>query len=103
MGKRIYLGNLPYTATEQQVRDFLAPRAVVGVELIADRETGRPRGFGFAEFAAESDAHGAVADRNGYELEGRPITVSLANEKPRGGGRARERDRRDDGGRRRRN
>lgn len=91
MGKRIYLGNLPYNTTEQDVRDFLAPRKAVAVELIADRETGRPRGFGFAEFETDSDAHGAVADRNGYELDGRPITVSLANEKPRGGAGARGR------------
>ncbi len=86
MAKRLYLGNLPYTSTAQDVRDFFSPRKVVDVELMVDRDTGRARGFGFVEMETDADAAASIAERNGQSIAGRAIVVSVANEKPRGQG-----------------
>jgi RNA recognition motif-containing protein len=61
-------------------------RSVVEVKLITDRDTGRPRGFGFVEMASEQDAEGAISDLNGYSMDGRPLTVNVARERTQGGG-----------------
>ncbi|HNR22982.1 MAG TPA: RNA-binding protein [Steroidobacteraceae bacterium] len=78
----IYVGNLPFTATEQDVRVlFEAHGTVESVKLINDRETGRPRGFGFVEMP-EGDAREAIQAMNGREMNGRTLRVNEAQERP---------------------
>lgn len=89
MGLRIYVGNLPFSADEEAVRQLFAQngRDVTEVKLITDRETGRPRGFGFVEMGSGEEAEAAISELNGYEMDGRPLTVNEARERaPRGGG-----------------
>lgn len=81
MNKRIYVGNLPYTSTEEDIRQlFESHGPVVSVALINDRETGRPRGFGFVEMAG-NDADTAIEGLNGTEFGGRTLTVNEARER----------------------
>jgi RNA recognition motif-containing protein len=83
---KIYVGNLPFTATEDQVRELFAAHGTVeSVALPNDRETGRPRGFGFVEMS-QADAARAIQAVNGQELGGRALRVNEAQDKPRGGG-----------------
>lgn len=82
---KIYVGNLPFSATEESVRELFAQYgAVDSVALINDRDTGRPRGFGFVEMA-RSDAARAIQSLNGQDMGGRPLKVNEAQDKPRGG------------------
>jgi len=84
--KKLYVGNLPFTATEAEVRTLFEKHGTVhSVALINDRETGRPRGFGFVEMD-EDGAQAAMRALNGYEWNGRPINVNEAQERRRGGG-----------------
>jgi RNA recognition motif-containing protein len=89
MGTRLYVGNLPFSADEQNVRDLFAQnnRTVTEVKLITDRDTGRPRGFGFVEMGSSEDAEAAIRELNGFSLDGRPLTVNEARERTGGGGR----------------
>ncbi len=87
---KIYVGNLPFSATESEVRELFAQHGTVeSVSLINDRETGRPRGFGFVEMA-RADATRAIQSLNGKDLGGRPLRINEAQERgaggPRGGG-----------------
>jgi cold-inducible RNA-binding protein len=83
---KIYVGNLPFTATEDQVRALFAEHgAVESVALPMDRETNRPRGFGFVEMS-QADAARAIQAVNGKDLGGRSLRVNEAQDKPRGGG-----------------
>ena len=83
---KLYVGNLPFTVTEEAVRNLFAPHGTVEkISLINDRETGRPRGFGFVEMS-NSDASRAMQALNGKELEGRALKINEAQDKPRGGG-----------------
>jgi RNA recognition motif-containing protein len=83
---KIYVGNLPFTATEDQVRALFAAHGTVeSVALPNDRETGRPRGFGFVEMSS-ADAARAIQAVNGQDLGGRPLRVNEAQDKPRTGG-----------------
>jgi RNA recognition motif-containing protein len=83
---KIYVGNLPFTATEDQVRELFAQHGTVeSVALPTDRETGRPRGFGFVEMS-QADAARAIQAVNGKDLGGRPLRVNEAQDKPRTGG-----------------
>jgi cold-inducible RNA-binding protein len=83
---RIYVGNLPYSATQEEVRAlFEAHGPVHSVALSMDRETGRPRGFGFVEMN-QGDASRAIHAVNGVDLGGRPLRVNEAMDKPRGPG-----------------
>ena len=86
MPKKIYVGNLPFSASEDQVRDlFSAHGDVTSVAIITDRETGRPRGFGFVEM--ESGAEAAIETLNGTEMDGRDLNVNEAKPREdRGGG-----------------
>ena len=80
----IYVGNLPFTATEDEVRSLFETHGKVeSVKLINDRETGRPRGFAFVEMAA-ADSQTAIAKMNGFNMGGRPLRVNEAQERPRG-------------------
>jgi cold-inducible RNA-binding protein len=82
---KIYVGNLPFTASEQDVRALFAQHGTVeSVSLPTDRETGRPRGFGFVEMSS-TDAARAIQSLNGYQMGGRPLRVNEAQEKPRSG------------------
>jgi RNA recognition motif-containing protein len=82
---KIYVGNLPFSATEDAVRTlFSAHGAVQSVSLPTDRETGRPRGFGFVEMSA-ADAPKAIAALSGHSMEGRQLRVNEAQDKPAGG------------------
>lgn len=76
--KKIYVGNLPFTATDDQLRElFTQHGAVESVNLITDRETGRLRGFGFVEMAA-ADAETAISALNGTSMGGRSLNVNEA-------------------------
>lgn len=86
MGTRLYVGNLPFSMDEQQVRQLFEEggRTVNEVKLITDRETGRPRGFGFVEMGTQDDADAAIRALNGHMVAGRPLTVNEARERERG-------------------
>ena len=91
MGTRLFVGNLPYSADEDQLRALFEQdgRKVVDVQLITDRATGRPRGFGFIDFSSQEEAEAAVRALNGQEFGGRSLTVNEAHERserPRDGG-----------------
>ncbi len=81
MAKKIYVGNLPFSATEDELRDaFEQFGEVISVALIADRETGRPRGFGFVEMD-ESSADAAIEALDGTDFGGRTLRVNEARER----------------------
>ncbi|MFZ1870162.1 MAG: RNA-binding protein [Steroidobacteraceae bacterium] len=83
---KIYVGNLPFSATESEVRELFAQHGTVeSVSVITDRDTGRPRGFGFVEMA-RADASKAIQNLNGKELGGRALRVNEAQERTGGGG-----------------
>jgi RNA recognition motif-containing protein len=83
---KIYVGNLPFSADENAVRTLFAQHGTVdSVALIMDRETGRPRGFGFVEMP-RADAARAIQSLNGQQMDGRALKVNEAQDKPRGGG-----------------
>ena len=88
MGTRLYVGNLPFSADENQIRDLFAQggRTVSEVKLVTDRDTGRPRGFGFVEMGSNEDADSAIRDLNGFDFGGRALTVNEARERTSGGG-----------------
>ena len=86
MSKRIYVGNLPFSATEDEIREkFSEFGAVESVNLINDRHTGQPRGFGFVEMEDEGAAS-AIAALDSTDLGGRTLRVSVARERSGGGG-----------------
>lgn len=92
MGRKLYAGNLPYSATEQDLLDkFTACGTVETVKLITDRDTGRSKGFGFIEMANEAEAQAAIESLNGTDYEGRPMQVNEARpqQKRSGGGKNR--------------
>lgn len=79
MGKKLYVGNLPYSATEQVLSDSFAQAGTVEtVKIIMDRETGRSKGFAFVEMSSEADAVKAIESFNGADYEGRRLNVSEA-------------------------
>jgi RNA recognition motif-containing protein len=83
---KIYVGNLPFSANEAEVRTLFSQHGTVeSVSLPTDRETGRPRGFGFVEMS-QADAARAIQSLNGYSMNGRPLRVNEAQDKPRTGG-----------------
>ena len=86
----IYVGNLPYDLNEEGIKAMFAEFGEVAtVTLINDRESGRPKGFGFVEMAEEAEGNAAIAALNGKEVKGRTIRVDKATpktERPRGGG-----------------
>jgi cold-inducible RNA-binding protein len=87
MGKRLYVGNLSFNATELDLRDLFAQSGtVVDAKLVTDRETGRPRGFGFVEMSSDAEATAAISSLNGREFQGRALTVNEAQERSGGGG-----------------
>ena len=83
---KLFIGNLPFSATEQSVRALFEPHGTIeSLALINDRETGRPRGFGFIEMS-NADASNAMQALNGKDFEGRALKVNEAQAKERSGG-----------------
>jgi cold-inducible RNA-binding protein len=83
---KIYVGNLPFTATDAELRTLFSEHGTVeSVSLPTDRETGRPRGFGFVEMN-RADASRAIQNLNGKDMGGRALRVNEAQDKPRSGG-----------------
>ena len=87
MGNRLFVGNLPFSATEEQVRALCAEdgRVVTSAKIVTDRETGQSRGFAFVDLETDEMAKAAIAALNGRDLGGRPLKVNEAQEKPGGG------------------
>jgi RNA recognition motif-containing protein len=87
MGNRLYVGNLSFDTTSDVLRNCFAECGQVDdVHLVTDRETGRARGFAFVTMGSDADARNAIATLNNSVLEGRPLRVNEAEERPRGGG-----------------
>jgi cold-inducible RNA-binding protein len=89
MAKKLYVGNLSYGTTQEAVRElFEQVGEVAEVNLITDRDSGRPKGFGFVEMATEEGAQEAIRRFNGFNLDSRPLTVNEARprEERSGGG-----------------
>lgn len=88
MGKKLYVGNLPYSITDDSLHSRFAEfGAVSSAKVITDRETGRSKGFGFVEMESDSDADMAIEKLNGAQMDGRAINVSEARpQAPREGG-----------------
>ncbi len=89
MGKKLYVGNLPFTATEEELSTkFSAVGTVESAKLIIDRDTGRSKGFGFVEMSSDSEASAAIDKFNGQDYGGRPMTVNEARPQERKGPRS---------------
>lgn len=88
MGKKLYVGNLPYSANEDSLTEWFSQFGTVeSARLITDRENGRSKGFGFVEMSTEEEAEKAISEMNGKEVEGRALTVNEARpQEPRSGG-----------------
>jgi RNA recognition motif-containing protein len=89
MGRKLYVGNLPYSATEESLSaKFAECGRVESAKLITDRDTGQSKGFGFIEMGSDSEAQAAISRFNGVDYEGRPMKVNEAKpqEKRTGGG-----------------
>jgi len=91
MSNKLFVGNLSFNTTETQLRDIFSAHGVVAeVNLMMDRETGRPRGFGFVTMQSPEEAQAAITGLNGKSVDGRDLTVNIAKpreERPAGGGR----------------
>ena len=118
MGSRIFVGGLPYSVNEEQLRDLFSPHgAVESANVVTDKFTGLSRGFGFVEMASDEEAESAISALDGSEVGGRKLTVNVARPRedrfgggggagrppggagrPRGGGGGRDRDRSGGGG-----
>ncbi len=96
MSARLFIGNLPYTATESDLQDHFAQAGVVvSAKIMLDRMTGRSRGFGFVEMSNDGEAQKAISLFHKQEFQGRPLTVDSAKpreERPQGGAGFRPRD-----------
>jgi cold-inducible RNA-binding protein len=88
MGKRLYIGNLPFSITDQDLGSIFAEVGqVVSAKIVMDRESGRSKGFGFVEMNTDEEAAKAIAQFNGGELEGRQLKINEARPmEPRTGG-----------------
>src|SRR6186713_2587375 len=87
MSNKLYVGNLSFRVTSEDLHEyFAAAGAVESANVVQDRETGRSRGFGFVEMASEDEANGAIAQFNGQEYDGRNLVVNEARPRENGGG-----------------
>ncbi len=81
---KVFVGNLSFQTTKERLQEFLAPAGnILDVALPTDRESGRPRGFAFVEYASDAEAAACIAQFNGQELDGRPLRVNAAADRPR--------------------
>ena len=87
MATRLFVGNLPYNTTDDQLQQFFASAGTVSsATVVMDRRTGRSRGFGFVEMSSDEEAQSAISQLNGKEMDGRAIVVTEARERaPREG------------------
>ena len=88
MGNRLYIGNLSWNTTKDDLANVLSEngRTIKDLHLVLDRDTGRSRGFAFAEFESESEAQAAIEQLDGLELDGRNLRVNEAQPRPQRGG-----------------
>ena len=87
MGKKLYVGNLAYSVTDEVLEQmFLEFGTVTSAQVIQDRETGRSKGFGFVEMQADDAAQRAISGMHEKEFDGRPLTVNEAKPRESGGG-----------------
>ncbi len=90
MATKLFVGNLPFSATENDLQDhFAGAGTVIAVNIMQDRATGRSRGFAFVEMGSQSEADAAISQFHGKDFQGRPLTVNEARpreERPPGGG-----------------
>ena len=97
MNKKLYVGGLAYSVTDEQLRDLFASHGTVeSAKVVTDRETDRSRGFGFVEMSTVEEAEKAISALNGTQHEGRSLTVNISKpreDRPRGGGGGGYRDR----------
>ncbi len=90
--KKLFVGNLSFDTREGELRSIFEPYGeITSIQVMTDRDTGRPRGFAFVELADDGEAAKAITELNGMELDGRPLNVNDAHPKPersgpRGGG-----------------
>src|ERR671916_69189 len=86
MGRRLYVGNLPYSATEDQLTELFSRAGKVdNVRVMRDMATGRARGFAFVEMASDDDAQKAISELHEHQMDGRALVVNEARPKPEGG------------------
>lgn len=89
MESKLYVGNLPYSATEDELKSLFGQAGTVtSVAIIKDRETGRSKGFAFVEMSSADEAQKAISMLTGHMLGGRDLRVSIARPKEEGGGRS---------------
>ena len=82
MQNRLYVGNLPWSANDDALRDlFAGAGSVTSATVISDRESGRSKGFGFVEMSSEEEAQKAIEMFNGKDMDGRPLVVNIARPK----------------------
>ena len=87
MGRKLYVGNLAYSVTASDLEKLFEPYGrVESAQVIADRDTGQSKGFGFVEMGSDQEAQAAIAGLNGQEVSGRALTVNEARPKEGGGG-----------------
>ncbi len=92
MGRKLFVGNLSFSMGEAELRQLFEQKGgVESVTVMRDTDTGRSRGFGFVEMASDDAAQKAIAELNGYSVDGRSLTVNEARPKPERGGGFRER------------
>jgi cold-inducible RNA-binding protein len=86
MGRRLYVGNLPYSTTEDQLTELFSRAGKVdSVRVMRDMATGRARGFAFVEMASDDEAQKAISELHEHQMEGRALVVNEARPKPEGG------------------
>ena len=82
MGKRLYVGNLPYSITSEELQEMFGQHGnVTSAQVVSDRETGRSKGFGFVEMSTDEEATSAIENLNGKDMGGRSLTVNEARPK----------------------
>jgi len=88
MAKKLYVGNLPYSATQAQLQELFSQAGnITEINVITDRDTGQSKGFAFVEMASEAEAQAAITKFNGYSFDNRTLNVSEARPREeRGGG-----------------
>lgn len=88
MTNKLFVGNLAYRVSEEELGELFAQTgSVVSTHIAMDRDTGKQRGFGFVEMSTQSEAEAAIKEFNGHMLQGRPLSVSISQPKPRGSNR----------------
>ena len=87
MGRKLYVGNLPYSLRDSDLQDLFAAHGTVdSAQVIMDRDTGRSKGFGFVEMSSDQEAQAAISALNGRDIDGRNLTVNEARPREEGGG-----------------